>query len=150
MPKARMKKSRAQVTPMKFVSDLWSARAALTIVAAVELDVFTAIAEGNKTAAAVAKAIKASKRGIEGLLDALVALGYLTKRGEQFSLAPVSDTFLVRTKPSYIGAMADETRITLPSWMQITDVIRTGKPVSGVDTAEGREFFPRLVRAIFP
>src|SRR5262249_47044357 len=112
MSKAQMKKSSAQVTPMKFVSDLWSARAALTVMAAVELDVFTAIAEGNKTAAAVAKAIKASKRGVERLLDALAGLGYVTKRGQQIALTPVSDTFLVRTKPSYIGAMADETRIS--------------------------------------
>src|SRR5207253_2640665 len=90
------------------------------------------------------------KRGLEGLLDALVGIGYLTKKGTQFGLTPVADTFLVKTKPSYIGAMADESQITLPGWMQLADVIRSGKPVAGVDTAEGREFFPRLVKAIFP
>jgi 3-hydroxy-5-methyl-1-naphthoate 3-O-methyltransferase len=38
----------------------------------------------------------------------------------------------------------------VPSWMQLADVIRSGKPAAAVDTAEGREFFPRLVKAIFP
>jgi hypothetical protein len=87
---------------------------------------------------------------VERLLDALISIGYLTKRGAQFALAPVADAFLVRTKPSFIGAMVDETRITVPSWLQLADVVRSGKPLAAVDTAEGREFFPRLVKAIFP
>src|SRR5437764_1164127 len=150
MSKAQMKKSSVPVTPMKFMEDLWAARVSLAVIAAVQLDVFTTIAQGNKTVADIAKALKVPKRGLERLLDALVGVGYLTKRGTQFGLTPVSDTFLVKTKPSYIGAMADESQITLPGWMQLADVIRSGKPVAGVDTAEGREFFPRLVKAIFP
>jgi len=142
--------SKAQITPMKFLNDLWAARVSLALVGAIELDVFTTIAQGKKTAVDVAKAIKAPKRGVERLLDALVGMGYLTKRGSQLGLTPVADMFLVRTKPSFLGAMADETRITLPGWMQLAEVVRTGKSVAGVDTAEGREFFPRLVKAIFP
>src|SRR5262245_56377769 len=150
MSKPQMKKSTEQVTPMKIVNDLWSARIALTLAAAVDLDIFTVIAQGNRTVPEIAKALRVPKRGLERLLETLVGIGYLTKRGVQFSLTPVADTFLVRTKHTFIGAMADETRITVPSWMQLADVIRSGKPVAAVDTAEGREFFPRLVRAIFP
>ena len=150
MSKAQMKQSSEPVTPMKFINDLWAARVSLTLIAAIELDVFTTIAQGKKTAADVAKAIKAPKRGVDRLLDALVGIGYLTKKGSQLGLTPVADTFLVRTKHTFIGAMADESRITLPGWMQLADVVRSGKPVAGVDTAEGREFFPRLVKAIFP
>jgi ubiquinone/menaquinone biosynthesis C-methylase UbiE len=135
---------------MKFVNDLWAARVSLTLIAAVELDVFTRIAEGKRTAAEIAKAAKTPKRGLERLLEALTGLGYLGRKGAQFRLAPVAETFLVRTKPMFIGAMADEGRMTLPGWMQLAEVIKTGKPVAGVDTAEGREFFPRLVKAIFP
>src|SRR5207237_4080516 len=105
----------------------WGARLSLTLIAAVELDIFTIIAKGNKTVADIAKALKAPKRTVERLLDALVGMEYLTKRGSQFGLAPVADTFLVRTKPSFMGAMADESRITLPGWMQLADVIRSGK-----------------------
>jgi ubiquinone/menaquinone biosynthesis C-methylase UbiE len=150
MSKAQMKKSSEPVTPMKFIDDLWGARVSLTLSAAVELDVFTVIAQGNRTVPDIAKALKAPKRTVERLLDALVGMEYLTKRGTQFGLTPVADTFLVRTKPSYMGAMADETRMTLPGWIKLAEVIRSGKPVTALNTDEGRDFFPRLVKAIFP
>jgi ubiquinone/menaquinone biosynthesis C-methylase UbiE len=135
---------------MKFVNDLWSARVSLTIAAAVQLDIFTIIAQGRTSAADVAKALGAPKRGVERLLDALVGTGYLTKRGPRYGLMPFANTFLVRTKPSFIGTMVEETLITLPGWTKLAEVIRTGEPVASVDTEEGREFFPRLVQAIFP
>jgi hypothetical protein len=150
MSKPQMKKSREPVTPMKIINDLWAARISLTLAAAVDLDIFTAISQGNRTATDIAKTRKVPKRGLERLLDALVGIGYLTKRGVQYGIRPVADTFLVRTKNTFIGAMVDETRITVPSWVQLADVIRSGKPIAAVDTAEGREFFPRLVKAIFP
>ena len=150
MSKAQMKKSSEPLTPMKFMNDLWAARVSLTLIAAIDLDIFTAISRGNKTVADLAKALNAPKRGVERLLDALAGMGYLTKKGTQFGLTPVSDVFLVSTKHTYIGAMADESQITFPGWMQLADVVRRGRPVAGLDTAEGKEFFPRLVRAIFP
>jgi 3-hydroxy-5-methyl-1-naphthoate 3-O-methyltransferase len=150
MSKPHMKKAREPITPMKIVNDLWAARVSFALAAAVDLDIFTLIAQGNKTAADIAKALRAPERGVERLVDSLVAIGYLTKRGVQLGLTPVADTFLVRTKPSFIGPMADETRITLPGWMQLAEVVRSGKSVSALNSAEGREFFPRLVKAIFP
>jgi len=150
MSKAQAKKSAPPVTPMKFISDLWAARFSLTLVAAIDLDIFTVIAQGKKTAAQIAAAIKAPQRGVERLLDALVGIEYLTKKGTKYGLRPIAATYLVSTKHTFIGGMADETKITLPGWTQLADVIRSGKPVSAVDTAEGREFFPRLVKAIFP
>src|SRR6185436_10921946 len=93
--------AKAKVTPMKFMNDLWAARVALTLIAAIDLDLFTTIAQGKKTAADVAKTIGAPKRGVERLLDALVGMGYLTKRGSQLGLSPIADMFLVRTKHTY-------------------------------------------------
>src|SRR5262249_42720967 len=43
-----------------------------------------------------------------------------------------------------------ETRMTLPQWSQLANVIRSGKPASAINSDEGREFFPELVRSIFP
>src|SRR5688572_16105849 len=151
MPKAQKKKKTSKpVSPQKFMDDLGAARQSLALIAAVELDLFTPIAEGKRTAADVARAIKSPERGVERLLDAMVGMGYLTKRGRQYGLTPLADSFLVRTRPSYLGAIVQESRITLPGWMHLTDVIRTGRPAMGVDTDAGREVFPRRVRAIFP
>src|SRR5262245_60304274 len=101
---------KSSASPMKFIQDMWAARVSLTLIAAVELDVFTTIAQGKKTAADVASAIKVPLRGLERMLDALVGLGYLTKRGNKLGLSPIAETFLVRGKPAFLGAMAEESR----------------------------------------
>ena len=103
MSKLPMKKAREPITPMKIVNDLWAARTSLALAAAVDLDIFTLIAQGNKTPADIAKALRAPKRGVERLVDSLVAIGYVTKRGAQLGLTPLADTFLVRTKSLFIG-----------------------------------------------
>src|SRR5215831_3769465 len=144
------KKAAVQVSPMKFINDLWGARVALALCAAVDLDIFTAISQKNKTVAAISRSLNLPSRALERLLDSLAGIGYLTKRGAQYGLTPVSETFLVRTKPSYMGAMANEARLTLPQWTQLADVIRSGKPASAINTEQGRQFFPQLVRSIFP
>jgi ubiquinone/menaquinone biosynthesis C-methylase UbiE len=150
VPKAQKKKAAGRVSPMKFINDLWGARTALALIAAVDLDIFTAISQKNKTVASISKSLNLPSRALERLLDALAGIGYLTKRGTQYGLTPVSEMFLVRTKPSYMGAMANEARLTLPQWTQLADVIRSGKPASAINTEEGRQFFPQLVRSIFP
>jgi ubiquinone/menaquinone biosynthesis C-methylase UbiE len=148
--KAQKKKAAIRVNPMKLINDLWGARVALALAAAIDLDIFTAISQKNKTVANISKALNLPVRGLERLLDSLAGIGYLTKRGSQYGLTPVSDTFLVRTKPSYMGGMANEARLTLPQWTQLADAIRSGKPASAINSEEGRQFFPQLVRAIFP
>lgn len=141
----------AQVTPERIMNDLWRAKGVQALVAGVELRIFTHIANGAKTAKDIAKAARASLRGTEMLLDALVAMEYLDKKGDRYALLPISDTFLVQGKQSYIGDFAYETRLNWESWGHLTEVVKTGKPVSAVDIEEqGREFFPKLVSAIFP
>ncbi|HMF15609.1 MAG TPA: class I SAM-dependent methyltransferase [Gemmataceae bacterium] len=71
--------------------------------AAVELDVFTAIAKGSRTAAELAKACQASERGIRILCDSLTVMGLLDKHGNAYSLKPDAAFFLDRRSPAYLG-----------------------------------------------
>jgi 3-hydroxy-5-methyl-1-naphthoate 3-O-methyltransferase len=149
--KIRMSATEQDVTPIKIVEHLWAARAAQALVAGVELDVFTHIDNGKRTAKDVARAAKSNARATEHLLDALAGLGYLSKRNGNYALEPVAEHFLVKGKPAYMGGFAYETKLTWNGWGQLSDVIRTGRPVGAVDTDQGgREFFPSLVEAIFP
>jgi ubiquinone/menaquinone biosynthesis C-methylase UbiE len=117
----------------------------------VELGVFTHISQGKSTARDIARASGASARGVEPLLDSLVGLGYLNKKGDRYGLEPISDEFLVQGKPAYMGNMIYSTKLTQEGWMKLTDVVRSGLSISTVDTEEaGRDFFPKLVSAIFP
>jgi 3-hydroxy-5-methyl-1-naphthoate 3-O-methyltransferase len=145
------KATQINVTPQQIIQDLWAARETQVLVAGVELDIFTHLEEGKRTAKEIARAANASERGIERLLDALVAMGYLNKKGKNYGLSPISKTFLVNGKESYMGGFVYETKLIWDNWSRLTDVIRTGRPFEAVDTEQGgREFFPKLVAAIFP
>src|SRR5436305_3355782 len=73
---------------------------------AIDLELFTAVAEGNATVAAIAQRCKASERGTRIIADFLTVIGLLTKKDSQYSLTPDTATFLDKRKPSYIGDAA--------------------------------------------
>jgi SAM-dependent methyltransferase len=139
------------LSPTVIMEDLTGAWRAQALVAAVELDVFSHIAQGKQTAKEVAEASGASLRGIASLLDALVAIHYLGKRGSRYVLQPVSAAFLVRGKKTYMGSATQPFSLTWDIWKHLTEAVKTGRPHEAVDVAEkGKEFFPKLVASIFP
>jgi precorrin-6B methylase 2 len=71
--------------------------------AAVELDVFTAIADGSFTAEEIALTRETSPRGMRILCDYLCVLGFLTKTGQCYGLTQDSAVFLNRHSPAYMG-----------------------------------------------
>jgi DNA-binding IclR family transcriptional regulator len=66
--------------------------------AAIELEIFTAIAEGNVSAATIAKRCQAAERGVEILCNYLTIHGFLTKEGTQYGLAPDSAFFSTKVR----------------------------------------------------
>lgn len=70
---------------------------------AIELELFTAIGEGNDTAPAIARCCEASERGSRTLCDYLTIAGFLTKDGGRYSLTPDTAMFLDRRSPAYAG-----------------------------------------------
>jgi 2-polyprenyl-3-methyl-5-hydroxy-6-metoxy-1,4-benzoquinol methylase len=72
--------------------------------AALQLDVFTAIAKGAQDAEAIATACKASARGMRVLCDYLVILGFVTKQNGMYSLTQDSAIFLDARSPAFIGS----------------------------------------------
>jgi SAM-dependent methyltransferase len=75
--------------------------------AAVELDVFTAIGEGNSTPAQIASRCKVSERGARILCDFLTMIGFLTKDGNGYGLTQDSAVFLDRRSPAYMGSVTE-------------------------------------------
>jgi 2-polyprenyl-3-methyl-5-hydroxy-6-metoxy-1,4-benzoquinol methylase len=72
---------------------------------AIELDLFTAIGEGNDTAAAVARRVKASERGTRILCDYLTVAGFLEKHDGRYRLGSDAAVFLDRRSPAYLGTI---------------------------------------------
>src|ERR1700760_1906416 len=74
---------------------------------AIELDLFTQVAAGQRTAAQLAAACQASPRGIRILADYLTVLGFLRKHDDQYELGPDAAAFLDRQSPAYLGGAVD-------------------------------------------
>jgi len=118
------------------------------LTAALRLGVFSTIAAGRKNVPGLARAAGASERGMRMLLDALIPLGLLTKRGASYALTPLSTRYLVRKSPDYLGTFFESDSLW-DAWSQLTDVIRSGKPVHRVgDQREAERFFPVLVKTL--
>ena len=90
-------------TPEHFFRSVNAFQLSQAIKGAIDLDVFTAIAEGNTTAKALAESRQASERGMRILCDCLAVTGFLTKAGGKYGLTPDSAMFLDRRLPSYVG-----------------------------------------------
>lgn len=75
--------------------------------AAIELDLFTRVAEGQRTAAELAKACEASPRGVRILADYLTVIGFLRKHDDRYELTSESQVFLNRRSPAYLGGTVE-------------------------------------------
>jgi len=98
--------------------------------AAIELDLFTAIAEGNTAAMTIAARIKASLKGTRVLCDYLTIMGFLTKQRDEYSLTPASSAFLDRNSPAYLGSASRFLRST-QQFQDIAAIVRKGGTVVG-------------------
>jgi ubiquinone/menaquinone biosynthesis C-methylase UbiE len=94
-------------TPELFWQIITGFQMSAALKAAIDLKLFTRIAEGHKTAADLAGICGAAERGIRILADTLTVIGFLTKTNSEYSLTPSTAVFLVETSPAYLGAAAD-------------------------------------------
>lgn len=104
----------------------WPSRIFLT---AVELDLFTVLAEGNLDSTQVASALELDIRAVDILLHALAALGLLNVNDERFSNTQTTARFLVAGKPEYMGTALKHSANLWHRWSTLTQVMRTGAPV---------------------
>ncbi|HEX7388967.1 MAG TPA: methyltransferase [Acidiphilium sp.] len=118
------------------------------LAAAVQLDLFSRIAEGRETAGDLALAASASERGVRMLADALCALGLLGKADGRYRLTPASKAYLVKSSPDYVGAIMESDHLWT-AWGRLPEVVRTGRVAEAVEKQDVAEaFFPVLIRSL--
>ena len=102
--------------------------------AAIELELFTAVAEGNTDAASLAKRVNAAERGVRILADGMTVQGFLRKENGKYSLTADSALFLDKRSPAYMGAMADflVSEENIRNFSQFTECVRKGGTVSNI------------------
>jgi SAM-dependent methyltransferase len=103
--------------------------------AAIELDVFSAIAEGNVTSDTIAGHVGASVKGIRVLCDYLTVAGFLEKANSAYALTADSAFFLDRRSPAYLGGtlsfLLSESLVR--NFTDLATTVRRGGAVTGAD-----------------
>jgi hypothetical protein len=128
-------------TPERFFDMAFSFQRTGALKAAIDLEVFTAIAEGAETAAAIAKRCGGTERGIRILCDYLTICGLVTKDGGRYHLTPDSAAFLSKSSPMYLGGTVTflaSSPITR-NFDNLADTIRRGSVSDDGNTVTGQE-----------
>ena len=125
-------------TPERFFNAINAHQQTEAMKAAVELEIFTAIAEGNTTTATIAKRCQAAERGVRILCDFLTIHGFLTKTQQSYGLAPDSALFLDRHSPAYVGGAIEFllTNRICEGHLRLTEAVRRGGTALGEGTLE--------------
>jgi 2-polyprenyl-3-methyl-5-hydroxy-6-metoxy-1,4-benzoquinol methylase len=115
-------------SPEHIVNTMNAYQQTLALRTAVDLDIFTIIAEGATDAAAIAKKTNASEKGIRTLCNYLVVVGFLTKQSEKYGLSQESAIFLNRHSPACMAAMTGflTTDLMIKKFSSLTDSVKKG------------------------
>lgn len=133
------------------------------ILTAIELDAFTAMADGASAGQAAAK-MGTDPRATEMLLNAVASLGLLSKHDGAFHNTPVSARFFVAGSPDDSRGATMHTANLWRRWSTLTDCVREGtavicreprevddrwtRPFIAAMHRNARERAPQVVRAI--
>ncbi|MHB8381530.1 MAG: methyltransferase [Candidatus Binataceae bacterium] len=101
-------------------------RQSATLLAVIELDLFSKISAGARTVAEIAGAVDIAPVNAERLLTACAALGLLTIEGGEYSNAPDVEHFLVKGSRSYAGPwLRTMGRSDYSAWNQLASHLRS-------------------------
>lgn len=121
---------------------------------AIDLDLFTAIAEGHTTVQALAGKCKASEKGIRILSDTLTMLGFLTKADGHYGLAEDAALFLDRRSPAYLGGAIEflQSPVMFEAYRDIAAVVRNGGTIVGEEGTVSPEnpIWVKFARVMMP
>jgi hypothetical protein len=131
------------VTPdaiMQLSFGYWGSK---TLLSAVELGLFTQLAQGPLTLEEVRTRLGLHERSARDFLDALVALKMLERRAGKYSNTPETALYLDRAKPTYIGGMLEMMSLRLFGfWATLTEGLKTGTPQN--EARHGGDLFGNL------
>lgn len=144
-------KEKTNIIPVKVAQLIHGTWAMQLLRSGLELNVFDPLEAQSADVPAIAKTIKADKRALEILLDALVSIGLLYKSGNKYSLTEESRLYLLSSSSLFIGKYVQMNQESETIWNGLSEVVRSGKSLDQVNKDKrAQEFFPALAEMIFP
>lgn len=138
-----------EVTPERIVQTIFGHIGTGVLVTSVQLEIYTHIKNGCSTVAEIAQAAQANPRGMEILLNSLVALNFLAKSGDKYQLTPLAEKFLVKGNPAYLGDTVEVADIHRKFLMRLTEAVKSGKFISKIKQEEGEKYFKKIAPNLF-
>jgi hypothetical protein len=119
---------------MQIGMGFWASK---TLLSAIELGLFTELAQHPEDLATLVERLGLNERGARDFLDALVALGMLERQDGIYRNTPATEYFLDQAKPSYIGGILEMANTRLYKfWGGLTEALRTGHPQNEIQHGE--------------
>src|SRR5215207_5060106 len=141
-------------SPEHFFESVTAYQRSAALKAAVELELFTAVAEGNRDARSIAERCGAAERGVRILSDFLVITGFLTKDAGGYGLTQDSAIFLDQRSPAYMGGTLEF--LLAPSLLKGFDELAGAVRKGGTVVPEGgtvsveNPIWEKFARAMVP
>ncbi len=138
---AKAKTALAAPNPGRVFQTLNAYQQTAAMKAGIELDVFTAIGEGQNTSAQIAQRAGAAERGVRILCDYLTIMGYLSKKNSHYGLTPDAAVFLDRRSPAYLGSTAFflDAPDFIKGFDDLTAAVRKGGTMMGEEGTVSKE-----------
>jgi len=134
-----------ELTPEKIFQTGLGFWASKTLLSAIEIGVFSELGRGPESFETLSGRLGLHPRSARDFLDALVALGLLSRENDRYANTPETAFFLDRSKRSYIGGILEMANHRLyPFWGRLTEALRTGQPQN-----ELRSGGPGLFEALY-
>ena len=116
-------------TPDRLLKTSGGYWAACALHAAVERDLFTRIGDGRVAAESIAEQVNAPVDAVSRLLDAVAAMGLLTKNAAGYANTEDSRTSLCSDSRHYIGYIIRHHHHLMASWARLPEAVLGGKPM---------------------
>ena len=134
----------AQVTPEAVMRVAMGFMAAKHLFVASQIGLFEALAAGPATLDEIAGRLNVPRRTLRISADAMVSLGFLERRGEQYANGETATAFLSgRPGHDFRPMLRFFDRISYTAWLKLEDAVRSGKaqPRFGGFSPEEQQIF---------
>jgi hypothetical protein len=140
----------AEVSPVELLTGTFGFAITSVLVAAVELDLFTAIDRGGNTVEKLAEETSCSRRGLRILLNALAGIGHLAKEDGRYVLTPFAAIYVSKKSPRHAGGVALHSKMLRDNWDHLAEVVRSGRSRHSAEAEKDRgAFFSEFVGSLY-